>query len=166
MRSRILEFLFIARAIEILRGMAESSDSELDITADFEDRGREDSDDSDLDFDGLEDEGDSIGNSQAGTDDEEEEARWTDHLSDVRISAFTEATGLTFVLPDDPEPIDFFVAFVGDETNRYARQKLSATPAHLAKFRPVTRAELKAFMGINIIMGIVRLPNLALYLVL
>ena len=45
------------------------------------------------------------------------------------------------------------------ETNRYAQQQLSQFPERLAKFEPVTRAELKAFMGINIIMGTVKLPD-------
>ena len=49
------------------------------------------------------------------------------------------------------------------ERNRYARQELANTPERLARFREVTRAELKAFIAINIIMGIVKLANLALY---
>ena len=49
------------------------------------------------------------------------------------------------------------------ETNRYARQKLSTSPERLANFVLVTRAEIKAFMGINIIMGIAKLPQVALY---
>ena len=50
-----------------------------------------------------------------------------------------------------------------DETNRYAHQNLSAFPDRLANFCAVTCAELKAFIAINIIMGMARLPNLALY---
>ena len=63
----------------------------------------------------------------------------------------------------------FFSAFIGDdlwdhivaETNRYAQQQLSHFPERLAKFELVTRdrAELKAFIGINIIMGMVKLPR-------
>ena len=47
------------------------------------------------------------------------------------------------------------------ETNRYAQQQLSQFPERLAKFEPVTcnHAELKAFIGINIIMGMVKLPR-------
>ena len=62
----------------------------------------------------------------------------------------------------------FFSAFIGDdlrdhivaETNRYAQQQLSQFPVRLAKFEAVTRAELKVFMDINVIMGMVRLPRL------
>ena len=49
------------------------------------------------------------------------------------------------------------------ETNRYARQKLADSPARLAKFQPVTLAEIKAFIAINIIMGMNRLPSLNSY---
>ena len=49
------------------------------------------------------------------------------------------------------------------ETNRYAQQQLSQFPQRLAKFEPVTPADLKALMGINIIIGMVKLPSLKLY---
>lgn len=51
------------------------------------------------------------------------------------------------------------------ETNRYVRQKLSTSPEHLTNFIPVMRTEINAFMGIpvNIIMGIAKLPQEALY---
>ena len=161
--------------------MAENAERELDLEAIFADSGDEGSFDgfegrssnddsySDVDLLGLED--DDGGPAPGGTDDEEEEARWTDHLSDFPIPDITAATGLTFNLPDNPNPLDYFVEFVDDnlwdlivvETNRYARQKLSTSPEHLANFVPVTRAEIKAFMGINIIMGIDKLPQIALY---
>ena len=47
-----------------------------------------------------------------------------------------------------------------EESNRYAQQRLGD---RFANFRRITREELKAFFGINIIMGIVRLPNYALF---
>ena len=80
-------------------------------------------------------------------------------------------TGLTFNLPEIFNPLDYFVEFVYDnlwdlivkETNRYTSQKLSNSPEHLANFVLITRAEIKAFMGINIIMGIAKLPQVALY---
>ena len=163
-----------------------ASDSADEITALFEDSGDEGSfygfegrsngndNDSDIDLDDLEAEEDDAGPddpqpSDADTDDKEE-ARWTDHLIDIQVPEFLAATGINLVL-DNPNQLDFFLAFVGDdlldfmveETNRYAHQKLSAFPDRLANFRAVTCAELKAFIAINIIMGIVRLPNLALY---
>ena len=95
----------------------------------FEGRSSNNDSDSDVDLVGLED--DDGGPAPGGTDDEEEEARWTDHLSDFPIPDFTAATGLTFNLPDIPNPLDYFVEFVDDnlwdfivvETNRYTLGK-------------------------------------------
>ena len=133
--------------------------------------------DSDLDFSDLvsdEEENEEEGDAQPEVSDEEEdpdELRWTDQLSDLRISDFVSASGINIRLPDNPSPLDFFLAFVADdllnqiltETNRYARQKLADSPARLAKFQPVTLAEIKAFIAINIIMGMNRLPSLNSY---
>lgn len=47
-----------------------------------------------------------------------------------------------------------------EESNRYAQQKLGD---RFANFHRITRVELKAFIGINVIMGIMRLPNYALF---
>ena len=122
--------------------MAENDEGEPDLEAIFGDSGDEGSfdgfegrssnndSDSDVDLVGLED--DDGDPAPGGTDNEEEEARWTDHLSDFLIPDFTAPTGLTFNLPDNPNPLDYFVEFVDDnlwdliveETNRYASQKL------------------------------------------
>ena len=76
---------------------------------------------------------------------------------------------INFDFPHDPLAVNFFSAFIGDdlwdhivaETNRYAQQQLSQFPERPAKFEPVTRdcAELKAFLGINIIMVMAKLPR-------
>lgn len=49
------------------------------------------------------------------------------------------------------------------ETNRYAREKLAGSPERLANFQPITRNEFQAFLGINVIMGMNRLPSVAMY---
>ena len=169
--------------------MADNIDHVSDSASDFEDSGDEGSfygfenheqnanSDSDLDFSESESEEDQ----NEGEEDAEEEVsdedadpdelRWSDQLSPFRIPDFVEASGIKFQLPDNPTPVDFFSAFVGEdllnkivqETNLYARQKLADSPARLAKFRPVTLAELKAFLAVNIIMGMVRLPSLDQY---
>ena len=125
--------------------MAENAEREPDLEAifadsgdegsfdGFEDRSSNNDRDSDVDLVGLED--DNGGPAPGGTD-EEEEARWTDHFSDFPIPDLIAVTGLTFNVPDNPNPLDYFVEFVDDnlwdlivlETNRYARQKLSTSP--------------------------------------
>ena len=169
--------------------MADNIDRVSDSASDFEDSGDEGSfygfenpennanDDSDLDFSDLEseedqNEGEEDAEQEVSDEDADpDELRWSDQLTDLRIPDFVEASGIKFQLPDNPTPVDFFVAFVGEdllnqivqETNLYARQKLADSPARLANFRPVTVHELKAFLGVNIIMGINRLPTLDLY---
>ena len=130
--------------------------------------------DSDLDFEGLDAEEDAPDPEEAqvpqpshDTDDEEEEARWTAHLSDVQVPPFVAASGPNIAL-DNPSELDVFLNFLGDdlwdrvveESNRYMQQKLGD---RFASFHQITRAELKAFIGINLIMGINRLPNHALF---
>lgn len=136
---------------------------------------REASDDSDVNLDGLvsdEDE-EAVDERVPDTDDEEdeEEMPWTDQLCHFVPPNFNSAIGITFPLPENPKEIDFFSAFIDDElwdltvleTNRYAQQKLADSPARLANFLPVTRTELKAFIAVNIIMGMLKLPSIALY---
>ena len=49
------------------------------------------------------------------------------------------------------------------ETNRYARQKLATNIARLNKWQDTTRQEVKAYLGICLIMGTNNLPPLAMY---
>ncbi|KAL9977157.1 hypothetical protein ACROYT_G014535 [Oculina patagonica] len=118
--------------------MAENAEGEHDIPAifagsgdeesfnGFECRGCNNDGDGDVHRDGQEDNsGPTPGFNMA---DKEEEAQWTDHLSDFQVPAFTAPTGLTFNLPANPNRLHYFVAFKDDnlwdfiveETNRYA----------------------------------------------
>lgn len=153
----------------VVAALFEDSGDE-EIFEGFERVGRDRDNDSDIDLEGLEaEEDDAAAQVPDGhdTDDEEEEARWTDQLIDIQLPDFLAATGINLVL-DNPNELDIFLGFIGDdlwdkiveESNRYARQKLGD---RFQNFHVITRAELKAFIGINIIMGIVRLPNYALY---
>ena len=79
------------------------------------------------------------------TDDKEEEARWTAHLSDVQVPPFVAASGPNIAL-DNPSELDVFLNFLGDglwdrvveESNRYTQQKLGD---RFASFNQITRAE-------------------------
>ena len=140
--------------------------------------GDEDSDDSDVNLEGLvneEDQEDGAAAAAAAEEDQddqdEEDLPWSDQLRRVVRPDFSSAIGINFPLPENPREIDFVSAFIDDdlwdlivlETNRYAQQKLANSPARLANYVPVTRPELKAFIGVNIIMGMVKLPSIALY---
>ena len=155
--------------------MAENAESEPKLPAVFDDSGdqwsfdglegrcRDYDSDADVDLVGLEDDNGSP--APGGTNDEVEEAQWTDHLSDFPIPDVTAPSSLNFNLPDIPNPLRYFAEFgliyLWDLI--VVRKKLSNSPECLTNFVPVTRAEIKAFITISIIMGINSLPQLALY---
>ncbi|KAK3724589.1 hypothetical protein QZH41_006354 [Actinostola sp. cb2023] len=169
--------------------MAERTDSDFDFDAEFGDSGDENSfdgfeieeedagevqDDSDVDFGGLESDEDRVSSPESEAEDEEraeEDEEWTNQLNDFRTPDFVLPSGMSIPLPAEPKEVDIFSAFVGDdlldlmvaETNHYARQRLSTLPRRLEKFTEVTREEMRAYIGINIIMGMVRLPSIASY---
>ncbi|RUA04709.1 MAG: hypothetical protein DSY43_05900, partial [Gammaproteobacteria bacterium] len=169
--------------------MAERTDSDFDFDAEFGDSGDENSfdgfeieeedagevqDDSDVDFGGLESDEDRVSSPESEAEDEEraeEDEVWTNQLNDFRTPDFVLPSGMSIPLPAEPKEVDIFSAFVGDdlidlmvaETNHYARQRLSTLPRRLEKFTEVTREEMRAYIGINIIMGMVRLPSIASY---
>ena len=51
----------------------------------------------------------------------------------------------------------------GKRNEQVCLSKTVKTPGRITFFHGVSRAELKAFVAINVIMGIDQLPNLALY---
>ena len=93
------------------------------------------------------------------------ENSWSDTGSSVNVEPFTIDVGPTIPLED---PSDIFMTFftpqllehIVTKTKRFACQCLSAT--HEGKGPPTweTNAEMKAYMGFAILMGINRLPDL------
>ena len=123
-----------------------------------------------MDFEGRGAEEDAPGPEEAQVpqpSDEEEDAKWTAHLTDVQVPPFVAASGVNIAL-DNPSELEVFFNFLGDdlwdrvveESNCYAQQKLGD---RFANFHQITHAELKAFIRINSIMGINRLPNYTLF---
>ena len=78
-------------------------------------------------------------------------------------------------LPYEPTPYDFLLFFICDEiidilvreANRYAEQFLSSTAltpeSRLSRWRDVTPAEMKLFLGMTMLMGVVKKSNLEQY---
>ena len=87
------------------------------------------------------------------------------------IEKFIGRQQLNFVPPENPKALDLFSVIFTDEifdhilseTNHYARQKYATKPRLLAAWKDATVAELKAFLGVVIIMGINNLPSIGLY---
>ena len=128
------------------------------------------SDQSDIDLEGLE------STSESGSDSEEEDSEdegiaWSQDFHNLTFEDFSGTPGIKVAVPNDPDEYFFFSLIFGDqildlivrETNRHARQKLVNKPALLEKWQDVTREELKAYFGISIIMGINSLPRIAMY---
>ena len=85
------------------------------------------------------------------------------------VRPFEESPGPIHQLAQDATPLDFFSLFwepplfqtLSDETNLYATQRQVQKPDH--KWYPTSPQEIRAFIGINMIMGIDRKPALAHY---
>jgi hypothetical protein len=124
--------------------MAENVDTEYNLEVEFGDSGdessfygfdegegdtRQESDGSDVDFEGIESNDE---DSSSEADDEqgnEQEQEWTDVLTDFQVPDFEMTTGINFPLPAVPKEIDFFSAFVGDDLWDLISLKLTSTPA-------------------------------------
>ena len=103
-------------------------------------------------------------------DSENDDETWTDRFCNVEIQDFTQATGRVFTDNFDVEnasPKDYFDLMfspevVGDmvrHTNNYARWKMEQKGEVDALWYDVTENELRAYLGVNIIMGINELPS-------
>lgn len=106
---------------------------------------------------------------------------WNDTESDgdyrpINIP-FTGVEGLREEMPLDAEPIEYFSKYFTDEvtdiickeTNRYAEQYIEANAANLRPksivhdWKPTNRNEIKAFLGLCILMGIVSKPRVSMF---
>ncbi|XP_065932035.1 piggyBac transposable element-derived protein 4 isoform X2 [Magallana gigas] len=73
----------------------------------------------------------------------------------------TEATDDDF-WSYDLHPVDI-APFTEQETNRYAEQEMTRKGSRDSIWYPTTSPEMKAFFGLNIIMGINQLPRIDMY---
>ena len=109
------------------------------------------------DFSSLSDDG----NPQIGAT-----SNWTKDLSSVTCHAFTgPLPGPTTVLDENANELDFLNLLFSDrlyeyialQTNNYAQRKMSTKADPL--WRAVTKEDIKAYMGVQIISGIVPIPK-------
>ncbi|XP_062606783.1 piggyBac transposable element-derived protein 4-like [Saccostrea cucullata] len=146
---------------EILRDYFDSDD-DLDEFEGFSDA------DSDIyipEESSSEEESESSSESEPENDDE-----WTENLRGVRVDPFVEGVGPVF--PDNfdvntatakdyfdlmfsPDSISDFVR----HTNNYARWKMEQKGEEDRVWYEITEAEMKAYLGLNILMGINQLPS-------
>ena len=106
---------------------------------------------------------------------------WTDTAVDgnyrPRDIPFTGVEGLRNPMPQDAECIDYFKWYFTDEvidiiykeTNRYAQQYIETNGADLRpksivhNWKPTDASEMKAFIGLCILMGIISKPRISMY---
>lgn len=91
---------------------------------------------------------------------------WKKDLTNVNCLPFHgPAPGATTILPPEANELDFFhlmmkselFQHIADETNRYAEEKITKKPD--PKWRRISTEEVKAFIGMKIVSGIVAVPN-------
>ena len=154
MAARIVEPMEISR--EDFDDIFGSSDDEMS------------NEDSDIDVSEVEDESDE--NDTSGSESEgDEPVEWTNCLRNIHMEDFTSPAGITFEIGNEAQESDIFKLFFNDEilhvivqeTNRYARQKLVGEA--LDKWQDVTLDEVKAFLGVSVVMGLNPLPSTADY---
>ena len=94
----------------------------------------------------------------------------------ISVPEFTEVEGVTVRVPDNPTVLDFLNLYLTDElfqlmvdeTNRYADQYFddhpeSADSTSLQEWEPVSLREMKTFIALVILMGIVHKPTIPMY---
>ena len=104
------------------------------------------------------------------------EEKWKREDSPPTIPDFTADNTIHAELPDDPSPIDFLNIFLDDEfydiltyqTNLYATQYLQSKhdlPPHsrFQRWKNVSSAEMKQFLSLYLLTGIVRKPEMNQY---
>ena len=122
---------------------------------------------SDIDSDQIESESDE-------NIDEEDVAvlntEWSRDTHDIVVPKFAEKTGPTHTLPADARQLDYFFLFLphsffetlATETNRYAEQKQMINGID-PRWQPTSVEEMRAYIGINIMMGVRQLPRIWCY---
>ncbi|XP_052775667.1 uncharacterized protein LOC128213698 isoform X2 [Mya arenaria] len=98
---------------------------------------------------------------------------WTSNFTDVPIDDFTETPGPNF--PDDFDvdhatPLDYFwlvfpiqlITLIVQHTNAYA-QWVQARDGFDSFWHETSEAEMRAFLAINVLMGIQQLPEISMY---
>ena len=138
------------RPVVVERNNVDPVDTDSDISVD------EDLSDVEEDFDGGE-----VGDDQA----------FSDRLHSVDVDAFREPTGPRHTLLSDATEVAYFmllftleiIANIVTETNRYAAQCQAARDVRDTAWYDTTVDEMKAYLAINIMMGIHVLPEIDNY---
>uniref|UniRef100_UPI00398EFAF2 piggyBac transposable element-derived protein 4-like n=1 Tax=Pristiophorus japonicus TaxID=55135 RepID=UPI00398EFAF2 len=100
-----------------------------------------------------------------------QDIEWSSTVTDIHIPPFTQSIGPQHQLTNTASPLDYLRLLwpdtvfdtIAEETNRYATQCQEKAGRKDCSWLPTDSHEIKAFLAINIMMGIKQLPRIALY---
>ncbi|XP_033756191.1 piggyBac transposable element-derived protein 4-like [Pecten maximus] len=95
---------------------------------------------------------------------------WSRDVNEIFVPDFSENTGPQHNLNTNASVLEYFNLFlpqsffetVANETNRYADQRQLVTGPD-PRWRPTTANEIRAYIGMNIMMGVKQLPRIWCY---
>ena len=120
----------------------------------------------------------------SNNNDDNDERKWElveenhGNIVELEDHPFPEIEGLQPVMrvPDEPSTLDFVQLYLTDnifnilvtETNRYVHQFLAtidgeARPSYSGKLTPVTLPEMKKFIGVILLMGVIYKPSIPMH---
>lgn len=99
------------------------------------------------------------------SEEEIDDATWSQQLRKPNVTEFTEEVGASFVLGEDKKELDFFLKFfpttlikkIVDETNAYAARSIVRRPVKM--WVQTTIQEMLAFLGIHTIFSVLGVPS-------
>ena len=95
------------------------------------------------------------------------DSEWKKEFVPYPIMQYEGETGPTIDVPPNPNALTFFEFFWGDDiielivqnTNKYAVKTISAQANSTQEWDPVSKPEMKAYLGQSLLMGICRFPR-------
>ena len=96
-----------------------------------------------------------------------QQKKWSTTFEPITIKPFEDTVGPTFLVSSSPAEVLSFlfvnelVETIVDETNMYAERMME--PAKFAKWKQVDMQEIKAYLGFNMLMGLVQMPEVEDY---
>lgn len=114
---------------------------------------------------------DEMDDSDDGEEQDSDELRWNESFDDEQVQCFNQHVGPTRRLPQIASVLDYFLVLfipalletITDNTNRYAIETDLDSEEMRGDISRTFVAEIKALLGVVILMGIIQLPKISLY---
>ena len=114
---------------------------------------------------------DEMDDSEDGEEQDSDELRWNESFDDVEVQCFRQHVEPTRRLPQSATVLDHFLVLftpvfletITDNTKSYAIETDLDREEMRGDFSPTFVPEMKALLGVIILMGIIKLPKISLY---